>query len=55
MVLTCGIRTMVLGGRTSLGGKPHKCGTAIGMSLGMVMHGQKDRKARGMKRGAGQR
>ena len=53
MVLTCGIRTMVLGGRTSLGGKPHKCGIAIGMSLGTVMHGQKDRKL-GMKRGAGQ-
>jgi len=42
-VLTCGGRTMVLGGRTSLGLKLHKSGMTVGMSLGTV-HGTKDKR-----------
>lgn len=50
-VLTCGGRTMVLGGRTSLGLKLHRCGMAIGMNPG-IARGRKDKKL-GMVLGVG--
>ena len=43
MVPTCGGRTMVLGGRTSLGLKQHRSGMIVGTNLGTV-HGMKDKK-----------
>ena len=52
MVRICGGRTMVLGGRTSLGLKHHRFGMAIEMNHGIV-HGARDRRT-GMKLGVGQ-
>ena len=49
--LTCGGKTMDLGGKTSLGYKRHRFGMAIGMSHGTV-HGIRDRNT-GMSPGAG--